>query len=306
MTAATSTRDRPLIRVIAVTYSSGDVLERFLHSLEKATLAAYEVVLVDNGSDDDAVDRAASSMQNVRAIHAGRNLGYGGAANLGARDADPQWLVVANPDVVWSDGALDELLAATGRWPAAGAFGPAIRTPDGALYPSARALPSLGRGIGHALVGWWWPSNPWTAEYRREREGPTEGPVGWLSGSCLVLRADAFNAVGGFDPAYFMFFEDLDLCERLGNAGWQCVYVPSAVVTHIGGHATRRAPVRMQAAHHRSAYRYLSRRYAGWRWLPLRVALAFGLSARYLLSLMVRRVAEGARPTRSADALRHE
>ena len=102
------------------------------------------------------------------------------------------------------------------RWPAGGAFGPAIVTPDGQLYPSARALPSLGRGIGHALAGWWWPTNPWTASYRQERESPVEGECGWLSGSALLVRREAFEAVGGFDPKYFMYFEDVDLCDRLG------------------------------------------------------------------------------------------
>ncbi len=199
---------------------------------------------------------------------------------------------------------VDALLAAATRWPAAGAFGPAIVTPDGQLYPSARALPSLGRGIGHALAGWWWPTNPWTAAYRQERESPAEGECGWLSGSALLVRREAFEAVGGFDPRYFMYFEDVDLCDRLARAGWSSVYVPSAVVEHSGGHATRRVPERMQRAHHASAYRYLADRYRGLRWLPVRMVLRTGLLARYLLSRVSVRTAEGAAPTRSADLLK--
>ena len=108
--------------------------------------------------------------------------------------------------------------------------------------PERRALPSLGRGIGHALAGWWWPTNPWTAAYRQERGAPVEGRCGWLSGSALLVRREAFEAVGGFDPQYFMYFEDVDLCDRLARAGWSSIYVPSAVVEHTGGHATRREP----------------------------------------------------------------
>ena len=172
---------------------------------------------------------------------------------------------------------MDELLAAAERWPRAAALGPGIRTPDNELYPSARGFPSLGRGIAHALLGWWWPSNPWTASYRRERGVAEERAIdGWLSGSCLLLRRDAFEAVGGFDTDYFMYFEDTDLCERLLHAGWQNVYVPSARVTHEGGHATEtsagRSPV-MLRAHHRSAYRYLSRKYSGPKWAPVRLLL---------------------------------
>jgi N-acetylglucosaminyl-diphospho-decaprenol L-rhamnosyltransferase len=202
--------------------------------------------------------------------------------------------VVANPDIQWRPGSLDDLLAATERWPGAGSWGPLISTPEGAVYPSARALPSLGRGIGHALAGWWWPNNPWTTAYRAERQAPAERAAGWLSGSCLLLRRSAFDAVAGFDPGYFMYFEDLDLGDRLGRAGWQNVYVPSAVVCHTGGHATSKHAARMVGEHHRSAWRYLSRRYPGWRWAPVRLALRIGLAARAALATRVPRVAAGA------------
>jgi N-acetylglucosaminyl-diphospho-decaprenol L-rhamnosyltransferase len=290
----------PPLRVVVVTYSPGESLTSFLSSLATATSRDVEVVLADNGSRDGAPERAAAAdPDRVELRPTGGNLGYGRAANAGARGATAPWLLVANPDVVFRPGALDVLLDAGARWPEAGALGPLIRTPDGALYPSARSFPSLGRGIGHALCGWWWPSNPWTASYRREHGEPVEATTGWLSGSCLLLRREAFEAVAGFDPAYFMYFEDLDLCERLARAGWASVHVPSSVVTHEGGHATRAVPGRMLRAHHRSAYRYLSRRYAGPRWAPVRAALAVGLLGRYLLSLMVARVGEGAQPTRS-------
>ena len=236
-------------------------------------------------------------------LRTGGNVGYGRAANLGASGFAGDWLVVANPDVVWSRGALDALLAAGERWPAAGCLGPAIRTPDDRLYPSARAFPSLGRGIGHALLGWWWPANPWTRSYRAETGSPVEGTTGWLSGACMLLRREAFEAVGGFDPAYFMYCEDMDLCRRLADAGWANVYVPSAVVTHLGGHATSRAAGPMLREHHRALYRYLSRQYAGPAWAPVRVALGLGLLLRYLLAARVRAVGEGAAPTRSADVL---
>jgi N-acetylglucosaminyl-diphospho-decaprenol L-rhamnosyltransferase len=283
--------------VVVVTYSPGETLDGFLDTLEKATTRPYGVVIADNGSTDGSPE-AAALRPDVVLLRTGGNLGYGRAANLGLPQAPGEWVLIANPDVRWEPGALDVLLDATERWPQAGAVGPAILFPDGSLYPSARALPSLGRGIGHALLGWWWPSNPWTASYRRERGAPTEGPAGWLSGCCVLVRRAAFDEVGGFDPGFFMYFEDLDLCERLGKAGWQNVYVPSAVVTHEGGHATSRDAVAMVAAHHDSAWRYLSRRYAGWRWLPVRAVLRLGLAARAALARRVPAMAEGARPTR--------
>jgi N-acetylglucosaminyl-diphospho-decaprenol L-rhamnosyltransferase len=291
----------PPVRVVVVTYSPGDALTSFLTSLAAATTSPYEVVLADNGSIDGAPEAAEGP--NVRLLRTGGNLGYGRAANAGAAGASSEWLVVANPDVEWTTGSLDELLAAASRWPEAGCLGPAIRTPDGQLYPSARAFPSLGRGIGHAVFGWWWPSNPWTRSYRDEVGRPVEGPTGWLSGSLMLLRRTAFERVGGFDPSYFMYCEDMDLCRRLAEAGWSNVYVPSAVVTHTGGHATSRVAGAMVAEHHRALYRYLSRQYAGPRYALLRPALAAGLFLRYLLARRVKSVGEGAAPTRSADVL---
>ena len=93
----------------------------------------------------------------------------------------------------------------------------------------------------------------------------------------MLVDLAAFWSVGGFDPGYFMYFEDVDLAERLGRAGWLHVYAPSAVVVHEGGHATRREPHRMQRVHHTSALRYLSGQYPGRRQAPLRAALRAGL-----------------------------
>lgn len=296
--------DTQLIRVVVVTYFAGSHLDAFLDSLVAATARPYVVVCADNGSADGSVERAVQR-KHVQLLATGGNIGYGAAANAGARGAAEDWLVVANPDITWAAGSLDVLLDAAARWPQAGALGPAILTPQGDLYPSARAFPSLSRGIGHALLGWCWPGNPWTRAYRRESGIPVEAPTGWLSGSCLLVRRSAFEAVGGFDSRYFMYFEDLDLCRRLAAAGWQSVFVPASVVEHVGGHVAR-APKhvrRMLLSHHRSAYRYLAGQYGGLRWAPVRVVLAAGLAARLLAALAVRGVREGARPNRDASVL---
>jgi N-acetylglucosaminyl-diphospho-decaprenol L-rhamnosyltransferase len=288
--------DEP-VAVVTVTYSSGTSLTRFLDTISTATNRPLDIVLADNGSTDGSIERAVRR-PGVRVVETGGNVGYGRAANIGVLQTTAEFVVVANPDIVWGPDSLDRLLSAARRWSQGAAFGPLIRTPSGAIYPSARALPSLGRGIGHGLFGWWWPSNPWTAAYRVEKDSPVERTAGWLSGSCLVLRRDAFDEVRGFDPGYFMYFEDLDLGERLGRAGWQNVYVPSAVVEHLGGHATSRNVSRMAMEHHRSAWRYVSRRYAGLRWLPVRLVLRSGLVLRSMFARRVRKIAEGAEPQR--------
>jgi N-acetylglucosaminyl-diphospho-decaprenol L-rhamnosyltransferase len=286
------------VAVVVVTYSPGESLATFLSTLGEAATGTVPVVLADNASTDGVPQDAATKYDHVSLIETGDNLGYGAAANRGVRATEAELVVIANPDIVWSAQALDTLVAAAARWPGAGALGPLIRNTDGEIYPSARALPSLGRGIGHALCGWWWPGNPWTAAYRNERGAPREGTVGWLSGSCVLLRRAAFDDVGGFDPGYFMYFEDVDLGERLGRAGWQNVYVPSAEVTHVGAHATAREPRRMATEHHRSAWRWVQQHYQGPWWAPVRLVLRAGLAGRAALARRAPSVAAGARPSR--------
>lgn len=276
------------IGVVVVTYSPGATLDRFLDTLATATTRPVQVILADNGSTDGAPERAATR-PNVQLVPTGGNLGYGGGANRGvaALPKDLEWVVVANPDLEWGSGALDTILAAARRWPCGGAFGPLIREPNGVVYPSARLLPSLRRGIGHATFGRVWPANPWTRSYRQSDRAITERTAGWLSGSCLIMRRAVFDAVRGFDERYWMYFEDVDLGDRIGRAGWQNVYVPAAEVVHVGGHATSRESARMLAAHHSSTYRYLADRHRGIRWFPVLAGIRAALAVR--LKLEIRR-----------------
>ncbi|MCX2934222.1 glycosyltransferase family 2 protein [Mycobacterium sp. CVI_P3] len=275
------TSSRPLT-VVTVTYSPGSHLDRFLSSLTVATDRPLTVVLADNGSTDGSPEAAVERYPGTRLVRTGGNLGYGSAVNRGVATApdDDEFVIVANPDVVWGPNSIDELLEAAGRWPHAGTLGPLIRDPDGSVYPSARHLPSLVRGGMHAVVGFVWKNNPWTRAYRQEYLEPTERPVGWLSGSCLLVRRAAFGAVGGFDERYFMYMEDVDLGDRLGAAGWLNVYVPSAEILHDKGHSTGRDPATNLRAHHESTYIYLSDRHFGWWRAPLRWTMRSALKVR--------------------------
>jgi N-acetylglucosaminyl-diphospho-decaprenol L-rhamnosyltransferase len=111
--------------------------------------------------------------------------------------------------------------------------------------------------------------------------------VDWVSGACFLVRREAFEAVGGFDESYFMYAEDVDLCWRLGRAGWTVGYVPDAEVTHHQGVSTDRHPYRMIVEHHRSLVRFWLRTTPGWRRLALPLVLA-GASTRAVLAAVAR------------------
>lgn len=278
--------------VVAVTYSPGEHLAGLLRSLPHATGRDPHVVMADNGSTDGAPEAAEREFDFAELLHTGGNVGYGAAINRAVREISRRgdefrddFLLVVNPDVAFEPGSVDVLLDAARRWPRAGALGPRINDPDGTGYPSARALPSLLDGAGHALLGRIWPANPFSARYHADTDTTTERVAGWLSGACLLLRREAFEAVGGFDENYFMYFEDVDLCDRLARSGWRSVYVPGAVITHDRGHAATRVPEFTLRAHHRSAYRYLADRHPGPLRAPLRAVLRVGLSVRCRLEI---------------------
>ena len=290
------------LTVVTVTYSPGSHLERFLSSLTVATDRPLTVVIADNGSTDGAPEEAVERFPGTRLLRTGANLGYGTAVNRAVATVSTaeEFVLIANPDVVWGPGSIDELMAATGRWPGAGAWGPLIRDPDGAVYPSARHLPSLIRGGMHAVVGFVWKGNPWSKAYRQERTEPSERPVGWLSGSCLLVRRTAFESLGGFDERYFMYMEDVDLGDRFGRVGWLNVYVPDSEILHDKGHSTGREPARNLRAHHDSTYLYLSDRHGRWWQAPLRWAIraALGVRAGAAVRRSRRMLARGGTPTR--------
>jgi len=270
------------IAVVTVSYRSEHVLGAFLASLPRASHAPLEAVVVDNQPDLSGTVEHMTTSAGARYLPQDRNRGYGAAMNAGVATLGPhiEWILISNPDVVLTPGAVDKLIAAAAD-SRVGAVGPAIRNEDGSVYPSARSVPSLRTGIGHALFSNIWLGNPWTRAYRLDSEAePMPRDAGWLSGACLLVRRAVFDELGGFDDAYFMYFEDVDLGYRLGKAGYLNRYEPAAVVVHSGAHSTTSESTRMIAAHHASARRFLSSKYSGWYLWPVRLVLRVGLALR--------------------------
>lgn len=274
------------VGVVTVSYGSQGVLPDFLESIPAASSHSSFVVVIDNlPSPDSPVARLAAGA-NAHYAPMDSNLGYGAAMNAGVALLPPtvRWVLLSNPDVVLTAGAIDELVRVAEQDERIAAVGPALLTADGEIYPSARAVPSLRTGVGHALFVNLWVENPWTRAYRNDQATlAVERDAGWLSGACLLVRRDVFEKLGGFDPGYFMYFEDVDLGYRMGKAGYRSVYAPSAVAVHSGAHSTTSESGRMIAAHHQSARRFLNRKYSGaWLW-PIRVTLTIGLQLRSAL-----------------------
>src|SRR5205823_14029320 len=123
----------------------------------------------------------------------------------------------------------------------------------------ARKIPGIAESLGHMFVGPFVPNNRWSRAYTlADWDRLSERRVEWASGSSMLLRTEALQAVGLFDEDYFMYVEDVDLCTRMGAAGWEVWYSPELEVEHVVGSATRGSR-RMTLEHSKSIYRYYAK-----------------------------------------------
>ena len=280
---------QPRAAIVTVSFGSAGVLAGFLDSVHDVSVDPIIVIVADNKPDGDAAVEGLARQHRVAYLPLHANRGYGGAINAAVESlpSSVDWILVSNPDVSLTPGALDTMIAVGEADATVGSVGPTILTAEGEIYPSARSVPSLRTGVGHALFVNLWAANPWTRSYRNGSKASVERrDAGWLSGACVLVRRSAFTELGGFDSGFFMYFEDVDLGYRLGKLGYRNVYEPAAQVVHTGAHSTTSDSARMIQAHHDSARHFLNKKYAGWWLWPIRFALTIGLKAR---SAMVKR-----------------
>ncbi len=296
---------------VVVNYNAKEYLLQCVGSLLSQGVAL--VVVADNGSTDGSEMALLERYPEAKWVPTGANLGYGTAANIGAAVVDSPYLLICNADVVVGQGSVTKLRSFLEGSPDVALVGPRVHGSNGALYPSARRFPDLLEAFGHGILGQFWVGNPFSRRYRMDDWDHAKArKVDWVSGACFLARRSAWDAVGGFDRAYFMYMEDVDLCWRLAKAGWSVAYEPAAEVVHAQGVSADRTPYRMLFAHHVSMWRFARRTENGKRrWLlPLVMA---GLAVRFGLTVARRALAghglgrplegrDGGRPaTRRAD-----
>ena len=276
------------VPAVIVNYNSGSHLVHCVRSLRAEGITT--VVVVDNDSHDGSVDALVAADPDVTVVHAGGNVGFGSGINRGAIKVDAEFMLVMNPDTVVEPGMVKALVASIDADPHVGIVGPLIETAEGDIYPSARTFPTMADAVGHAFLGLVRPDNRFTRRYRMlDWDHAATRRVDWVSGACMLVRQTCFRELGGFDEAYFMYLEDVDLCWRARRAGWEVAYEPAARVVHVQGVSADLHPYRMIAAHHRSLLRFW------WRTTPrshrvLLPVVSLGLLLRLVLAATHRAV----------------
>lgn len=270
------------VAVVVVTHNSAADLAPCLESV--CADGAARVVVVDNASSDDSVQIA--RRLGVEVVEDRENRGYGTAANLGVEHTSEPYVLILNPDTLLRAGTLGSLVARFETDTRIGAVGPRLLDPDGSIQQSARRFPSIGTAALHGFLGLFWASNPATRRYTMadwDHASPRE--VDWVSGAAVAVRRDVWDKVGGFDPGYWMYVEDVDLCWRVRDTGKTVWYEPAGVVVHAIGTSSGSEPLRLLWAHHRSMLRFERVRRGGRRGPTWPVVVA-GVGVRFLLTVV--------------------
>jgi len=228
------------VSVLIVCYKSRDLIGPCLEGVFAHTLGvSFEVLLLDC-SNDGTVDYVRERFPSVRIIPNKENLGFARGNNVLAAHARGRYLLLLNPDTIIETDAIGELFRVAMQHPEAGAVGGRARRADGSRDPGCRqTIPSLGRLLVAALGGARF-LNGAIAESASE-----PGEAETLSGAFMMVRADAWNALGGFDTTFFMYAEELDLCYRLRRAGYAIVMTPAAEIIHLVGGGNAMSPSRI-------------------------------------------------------------
>jgi GT2 family glycosyltransferase len=228
------------VTVAVVSWNTRELLARCLRSFAAdADRGMAEVWVVDNGSTDGSRELVRDQFPWARLVEAETNLGFGPAVNVVAERSTGEWIAPSNADVELEPGALARLVAAARSDPDAAIVAPRLVLPDGSTQHSIYAFPSPANALLLALRV---DSLSVSVADRLCAFGRCDlsksRTVDWAVGAFLLVRRDAFDAVGGFDPHQWMFAEDLDLGWRVRERGWTTRYEPSAVVRHHESAAT--------------------------------------------------------------------
>jgi N-acetylglucosaminyl-diphospho-decaprenol L-rhamnosyltransferase len=254
--------DAPLISVVVVNYHQWRdtaYLVRQLRAEQCLRGGAAEVIVVDNYSEPHPAVARLRRLSGVSLRRWRRNRGFARAVNEGARLSRGDWVLLLNPDVTLSPGFLDDALARAGRMadePDVGVVGFGLRNPDGSRQLSTGPFPTLAGTLARLLL---------PRHRRKYSEPPPSGRVDWATGCCLLVRRQCWDDLGGLDPAFFLYYEDVDLCRRARAAGWTVRHEPKLWVVHHRPLHGRQVPPHLRLITRHALLTYATKHWPQWQ-----------------------------------------
>ena len=237
--AGEAREQHPVVSILVVSYNTRDMTMACLRSVIAETRdVPYEIIVVDNASSDRSAGAIAGLGGRVQLMALKDNIGFARANNLAAREARGQYLLLLNPDTLVLDSAIDRLCRVANANPAAGIWGGRTLFGDRRLDPTSVwakmtpwSLACRALGLDAAL-----PASPlFNAEALGGWNRDSMRTVDIVCGCFLLIRRELWNGLGGFDPAFFMYGEEADLCLRAAKLGARPLFTPTATIVHYGG-----------------------------------------------------------------------
>lgn len=248
-----------MVSVVIVTYNSRGDVGRCIDSIRSQTHGvSYEVIVVDNASPDDTGLYVKEQYPDVTVLHMQTNIGLSAAINDGVYASTGTYVMQLNPDCRLDGDVLTTLASFLRDHPDVGVAAPKLLNEDGTLQLSCRAFPGYSTALfsRYSLLTKLWPGNPVSGRYLMTAFDHTQQrDVDWVSGAAMMFPRVVFDRIGGWDPAFFLFSEDVDFCKRVHDAGLRVAYLPDAVVYHTIG-ISERPTTRAIIERHKSMYHY--------------------------------------------------
>jgi len=229
-----------MVSIIIVNYNTSGLLGECLASVIAFTKnVECEIIVVDNASGDDSVAMVKKRFPQVRLVVNSENVGFSRANNAGAHGANGSFLLFLNSDTLFHEDTVGILSDALAAQPRIGAIGPRLVFGDGLVQPSFGRYPTIATEFSaklkhHLFTRWRRAFSP-----LMDRRNRRSRSVEWITGACLMVRREVFDSVGGFDETMFMYFEDVDLCKRIHDAGWDIIFHPATTLTHLLGRSMK-------------------------------------------------------------------
>lgn len=248
------------LSIVILCWNDLKVIDNCLHSIFAGThVTEFEVIVSDNGSTDGSPEFIREKYPAVRVIENGANLRFSEGNNVGIAASAGEYVLILNPDTIIHEGSLDRYIQFADSHPEAGGFGCRVLNPDGSYQRSARPFPTIWRcwvtALGLGRLGY--ISDIFTPDEYVRWKGDTERFIDWQSGCCVLVRSTLLKQVGGFDDQFQYYYEDVDLCHRIWDAGYSIIFTPGVTITHLGGQSTTdRFPIPFELDKHRNRYRY--------------------------------------------------
>ena len=268
------------LSIIIVNWNTKEFLLSCVRSVfENEQRINWEVIIVDNGSQDGSECEVKKAFPLVHLIQNEKNMGFAKAVNQGLQRASGRYILLLNPDTQMKGGAIGRLVSFMNSHLDTGVAGAQLLSSNGSKQNSIANFPSLATELlNKSLLRWLSPKKfP-----GKERIYSEPINVDSVIGACMMVRREAMEQVGLLDEDYFLFLEETDWCYRMKRAGWKIYHVPDAEVYHFQGKSAEKEKKRARVEYFRSRYHFFKKNRGNFQWFILLVGLLIRLGFELL------------------------